>query len=411
MFYKILQTFIPVRKHPAIRIAAFFVVGYISNVIVYLNDLVNILAALCGFIAYVVVFHQGKVVEKITTILTFYPIMVAVNFLMMDGSGQLFFLVIHAPGSPDAGWTEGMWLADAAFYALANLARLLFWIGVGRFLKKPLQQIRFNLTTKMWFIVDSMIMISSIAVFTTVYSITGKPMLIYPLCIASVFSSLGCIYLVAYMSESAQKAYHTQKLEMQQKYYEDKLKEEERVRAIYHDMKNHLLVMEQAGGVGEAGQIAEQLRKSLSSYEDYVHTGNAILDIIVKEKTQQAREKQIDFSAMIDFEDAPFIETLDISTIFGNGMDNAIEACERLPQEQRVILVKAGKVHNFLSILMENTCLNENGSKPQRTSKKDEFLHGFGLSNIRRAVEKYNGQCTTHAEDGRFSLKILIPIQ
>lgn len=406
-----MQTFIPVRKHPVMRITAFLVAGYISNVIIYLNDPVNILAALGAFLVYVAVFHQGKAVEKITTVLTFYPIMIAVNFLMQEGSMQLFFFVINAPGTSDTGWTERIWLADAIFYASANLARLLFWIGAGMFLKKPLHKIRFNLTTKMWFIVDSMIMISSIAVFTTIYFITGEPMLVYPLCIASIFSSLGCIYLVAYMSDSAQKAYHTQKLEMQQKYYEDKLKEEERVRSIYHDMKNHLLVMEQAGGAGEAGKIAEQLRENLSSYEDYVHTGNDILDIIVKEKTQQAREKQIDFSAMIDFKDAPFIETLDISTIFGNGLDNAIESCEKLPQEQRVVLVKAGKVHNFLSIMMENTCLNENGSKSQRTSKKDEFLHGFGLSNIRRAVEKYNGQCTTHSEEGKFFLKILIPIQ
>ena len=57
-----------------------------------------------------------------------------------------------------------------------------------------------------------------------------------------------------------------------------------------------------------------------------------------------------------------FIEPLDVSTLFGNGLDNAIEASEKLPEEQRAILVKAGKMQNFFSVLIENNCLQDSGN-------------------------------------------------
>ena len=64
-----------------------------------------------------------------------------------------------------------------------------------------------------------------------------------------------------------------------------------------------------------------------------------------------------------------FIEPLDVSTIFGNGLDNAIEASEKLPEEQRAILVKAGKMQNFFSVLIENNCLQDSGNTKSRTTK------------------------------------------
>ncbi|HIR69953.1 MAG TPA: sensor histidine kinase, partial [Candidatus Pullilachnospira gallistercoris] len=146
----------------------------------------------------------------------------------------------------------------------------------------------------------------------------------------------------------------------------------------------------------------------IADYEDYVHTGNEFLDIIIKDKAEKARKKEIDFSAFIDFGDVEFIEPLDISTIFGNGIDNAIEACEKLPREERMITVKAGKVRDFVSILIENSCSDEVHTDGH-TTKQDKFLHGFGISNMRKAAEKYNGSCTTKQGNGKFTLKILLP--
>ena len=198
-------------------------------------------------------------------------------------------------------------------------------------------------------------------------------------------------------------------LQQQYVYYQDKLKDEERIRSIYHDMKNHLLVLEGSQGTDETRKMASELRSQIADYENYIHTGNDFLDIIIRDKAEKAREKQIDFSAFIDFGGVDFIEPLDISTLFGNGIDNAIEASEKLPEEQRVILVKAGKVQDFVSILIENNC-TEKAHADGHTTKTDKFLHGFGISNMKRAAEKYGGSCTTTQENGKFTLKILLPL-
>lgn len=197
-------------------------------------------------------------------------------------------------------------------------------------------------------------------------------------------------------------------LRQQYAYYQDKLKDEKRIRSIYHDMKNHLLVLEGNQGTETTRQMAQELRSQIADYENYTHTGNDFLDIIIRDKAEKAREKHIDFSAAINFSGVDFIEPLDISTLFGNGIDNAIEASEKLPEEQRVILVKAGKIRNFISILIENNCSDE-ALTDGHTSKADKFLHGFGISNMKKAAEKYGGTCTVAQKNEKFTLKVLLP--
>lgn len=215
---------------------------------------------------------------------------------------------------------------------------------------------------------------------------------------------------VLYLREQEQRdKMQIAQLQQQYAYYQDKIKDEERIRSIYHDMKNHLLVLEGSQGTDATRQMAQELRTQIADYEDYVHTGNEFLDIILKDKAEKARAKEIDFSAAIDFEGVNFIEPLDISTLFGNGIDNAIEASEKLRVEDRVILVKAGRVQDFVSILIENNCAEEALSKGKRTTKVDALLHGFGIANMKKAAGKYGGTCATKQENGKFNLKMLLP--
>ena len=232
-----------------------------------------------------------------------------------------------------------------------------------------------------------------------------------------VTSVLGVVFIVqflysrnvSYLREQEQRdKVQIAQLQQQYAYYQDKLKDEERIRSIYHDLKNHLLVMESRQNTEETRQMAETLRSQIADYEDYVHTGNEFLDIILKDKAAKAREKQIDFSAMVDFHGIDFMEPLDISTIFGNAIDNAIEASENLPEYKRLITVKAERIRDMLLITIENNTLPGN-HLTEGTTKKDRFVHGFGIPNIKKAVEKYGGQCSFQQEERVYRLKIVIP--
>lgn len=214
---------------------------------------------------------------------------------------------------------------------------------------------------------------------------------------------------ILYLREQEQRdRMQIAQLQQQFAYYQEKMKDEERVRSIYHDLKNHLLVMENRQNTEETRQMAETLRSQIADYEDYVHTGNEFLDIILKDKAAKAREKQIDFSAMVDFHGIDFMEPLDISTIFGNAIDNAIEASENLPEYKRLITVKAERVRDMLLITIENNTQPGN-HLTEGTTKKDRFVHGFGIPNIKKAVERYSGQCSFQQEERVYRLKILIP--
>ena len=422
VFFWILHTFLPVRRNWVARILAFFACSFFAVVIIYSNDLANLLGSLIGFSLYLILFHRGRWVEKLTAVLIFYPAVIAINYIMQDAGASLFFGITKAPNETSA-WTPEVMLLSTAIHAVTLLARLLFWTGAWLFLKKYLRDTTYTLTNRMWLIVDTLMLASVVSIFTIIYFMPDRIIIVYPICAASIFSSFGCIYLASYMCGAMQTAWHAQELEMRQNYYEEKMEDETRIRQIYHDMKNHLLVLENVMADTEpAASFTENvstdsvhpsirhLRQQMESYENYYRTGNSYLDVIIRDKAKTAREKQIDFTAILHFADGSFLDPLDISTIFCNALDNAIEASEKLAVSRRVVSVKARRIHDMLVIAVENNALPD-ADASGKTTKEDTLFHGFGLSNIRAAVDKYDGQCTVKCKDGVFVLKIMIPVE
>lgn len=413
--YKAIAVFIPTRKHWLIKVLAFLILRYLAGTIIFLNDPWNISLALVGFIVYVFVFYSGKWEKKVTAFLIFYPTVIAVNFLQQNVFSDLFFAISHAP-SPirDASgsltnWSPETLLLSTAIYTLSQVARLLFWIGAWIFLRRYRQQIASeNIEKRTWLIADAVMLVPTISVFTAIFFITQANYIVYPLCVVIILGGLVGVSLIAYMSRSEQTAREAMRLQQQYAYFEEKLKSEEAVRRLYHDMKNHLLLLEKQDSP-ETRQMAADLRQQIADYENYIHTGNEFLDIIIRDKARQAKENQVDFSAVIHFEQGGFLEPIDISTIFGNALDNALEASLKLPPEQRLITVKAECVRDMLSVVVENNCLPDRTGY-ENTSKEDKFLHGFGIRNIKKAVEKYYGQCLIRRGEDCFQLKLLLPL-
>lgn len=220
---------------------------------------------------------------------------------------------------------------------------------------------------------------------------------------------VGCLLLILFLYYKNNILLKQEKFEIEQKYafYKEKAKEEERIRAVYHDLKNHLLLLERkVSNNEEARQMVNTLQEQIADYERFQNTGNEFLNIIICDKARIAREENIDFYAVLQFHDGGFIDPLDISTIFGNAIDNAIEASRLLPLQERMITVKANRFHDMLSILIQNNrCKNL-----VKNTKEDSYMHGFGKKNIKKAVEKYAGQISVHEEETQYILKIIIPI-
>lgn len=189
------------------------------------------------------------------------------------------------------------------------------------------------------------------------------------------------------------------------------------LRAVHHDIKNHLLVINKLARQANAEQVAEythSLVESFSSYEKLIQTGNDLLDGLLGDKVREAENEQISVIINLDFRSAFFINSMDVCTIFGNAMDNAIEACRKLKQpEKKFIQINSNQAANYLLVTISNSYDGNvrlyNGLPI--TSKEKSALHGFGLPNIRRVMKNYGGSITIDIEENHyFVLTLFLPL-
>lgn len=116
---------------------------------------------------------------------------------------------------------------------------------------------------------------------------------------------------------------------------------------------------------------------------------------------------------MVDGSLLGFIAEIDLIAILGNAMDNAIEACRLISSGQaRYIHVRTRQTPGFLLLQVVNSCTGQSRMKDGRflTLKKDAESHGFGLSSIQYAVEKYHGEMACRMEEAEFSLSLIFPL-
>lgn len=177
-----------------------------------------------------------------------------------------------------------------------------------------------------------------------------------------------------------------------------------------HDLKYQLAAL--SSGEDSQRHIDEAL-ELVDSFDSAVHTGNEALDIIFTEKSSYCKKHDITFVCMIDGARLDFMDVTDQYVMFGNLVDNAINAVRKLEDHgARSIYIKIYAESKLLLIRSENPFTGELAFVDglPRTSTGDEFNHGFGMSSIRLIAEKYHGSVNAKAENGIFYLNILIPI-
>lgn len=166
---------------------------------------------------------------------------------------------------------------------------------------------------------------------------------------------------------------------------------------ILHDVNKHIKAIEGLYGAEQektAGEYATKIRELLKPLIPVQYTENPILNILLTDKESVMREKGISVTIKVDNVNLNFIEPIDITTIFGNLLDNAIEATEKLKGE-KYICIKIGSYHKMIVVSIENNC-NEvkwrNGFPVSNKGKNG----GIGLLNVQSSIKKFN--------DGRFRL-------
>ena len=166
-------------------------------------------------------------------------------------------------------------------------------------------------------------------------------------------------------------------------------------RALWHDLNKYLRA---AKTETQPAQALEQLESMFHSATQIVDVGNRVLNVILNEYTQMAKATGIDLRLKVQVPAELPVSVADLYILIGNTLDNAMDACHALPRDQRVIDLILRTQNDVLYYKLVNPYSSE---QPKREA---DSMHGHGLQNVRRCVEKYNGFFDVVKENGFFTV-------
>lgn len=193
-------------------------------------------------------------------------------------------------------------------------------------------------------------------------------------------------------------------------------RQQKQLRAIRHEMTNDYILEMGYLEKGLYQQLEEHYRKKAGYFDKeamrrLVDTGNIGMDAILNRKLKEAELEDL----IIDFEHQVNgkikIADVDLNTVIGNLMDNAMEAVRQMELEKRKIIlrIRADETTFFLEI-----CNSYQGTRPKNrkdeylTQKNDRLFHGLGLLQVKRAVHKYGGETVICDKNNYFDVKLLL---
>lgn len=180
-----------------------------------------------------------------------------------------------------------------------------------------------------------------------------------------------------------------------------------------HDMRHQIRLLLNQESTDAGKKYAAEIEQAIKIYDTSLQTGNAALDMVLREKALYCKTHGIEWTCMADGSKMNFMDPGDICSIMGNAIENALQAVAALEvPEQRVINIRIYNQNSFVIVQIQNYFAGKirflNGL-PQ-TDKENEKYHGFGIKSIQYTVERYRGLMSIHAENQIFTLQLTIPI-
>ncbi len=210
-----------------------------------------------------------------------------------------------------------------------------------------------------------------------------------------------------YLEQEKSGRYHSQIAVY--KMLAEQYRQSERLR---HDMKNHIIALSALSRNKEWEKIDDYLKNMEGTVLDADGdlTGNKAVDAILYQKRRQAEGENIKWECDVRMPKGCFINEFDLCVLFGNILDNALEACGRMQGDEcRFINIQAKTVKKCFLIEVKNSMDRAEKFTEGFTNKGDSQEHGIGLLNVSDVVNKYNGAVNKEAGKGIFVISILMP--
>ena len=397
----------------AVKWMIYIIAVVITGSIVYVN---NNLQYVMGASIFIMVMLPVFIIEPFEIQnLILYPFVVIASSIF----GMLFSFII----SIKIGISEYYVKESPALTILCQILSICVWALIYVIKRRKNDQEEVVLDLKHYIIlylvtISSLILVGSIQTFSELEEYED-------LQIYGVFAVMACCTLVVVtlmqivvLSQNA----HIKKLNdmykehmaLQKQYYEHMLLQYEELRKFRHDVKNHMLALNSMCTSEDNSQIKKylsQLTNEVSSKKPVEYTGNRELDAVIAPFVLEAESKNIkvQFKGRVSVDVA--IDMFDMCTIISNLLNNAIEACEKIQEDKRIIEFEIAGYNSQIFISVRNSYDMEsiiNQKQKFITTKEDKLNHGIGLENVRKTVKKYDGDMRISQENEKFIVSINI---
>ena len=391
---KVLDTFLPVGDRSRLTWKIFFAGYYLWTTAAYSVFHVSFFYEMCNLagIIGVTCFYRGAWEKKIWISMVF--------FCMDTGSGA----AVSLAGS------ENTRMQQSAVSALL----LLICVEVVCRIPDPKESKEKALDKKQMFLLSAIPMLSVMVFRGLMYGSVDRLTAVF-VCVVVLALNLCAFYLYHILSQNyvqlREKDIYKQQTIAYQNQFEVMKESQSRIRALRHDMKNHMLALEGLAKSAKQDKVIEYLmsiQEFMENPSEHIYTGNEALDSLLNYKLQRAKEELKKVETDIVLPEKMNLHSFDFNVIVGNLLDNAIAASVRT--DERFLKLCIRMENGILFLYMANSCMGipEGVCEIRRLSEKSLAGHGIGLTNVQRIVEKYHGDMEMHCKDNHMETEIML---
>ena len=420
--------------------------GADKAILITINQVVSVLGVVYCFAFYLFVFKEKRFLRAVEATVCYYLVLGYVATLteemaiyLSGGTEEAYNEIFYSSYAEGTVW---LWINIFTFILNFGVWTVVFF-GFYRKRKQFIISIPYRILFVVWAFLFTVIPYVPAAVPAEDYSFAERyTVMSFLFGIGTLL--LGLVVPVAVIVATTERTlaeknkYQETYLMAELDYIEQYKRKQTETRAFRHDIVNNLsmtqMMLEQ-GQFEEAKAHVSDMLGNVRALSPRFVTGDEMLDLIVSMKADKMEEKGIAFTADGVIDGGLKIKPMDMCSIFANALDNAIEAASKCSGSDGSGSDRAGsdgspspasdgsapfvslsikRTKAFFVIKITNSALAKVDtakllSTSGYTTKKDTEHHGFGLLNIRTAVENYNGMLKAESEDNSFSLSIMIP--
>lgn len=184
------------------------------------------------------------------------------------------------------------------------------------------------------------------------------------------------------------------------------------VRGWRHDYRNHINNMKiqlAEGNYQKLDSYLNELADDLNTVDTVIKTGNVMADAILNSKLSAAEKLNIGLNVKANIPKEIPMSDVELCAVMGNLLDNAVEACESLPESERFMRIYIGRLKGQFYLSVQNSAGEVKKSGGKYLSTKGGEEHGYGIFRIDRVAKKYGGYVNRQNEEGVFATEIMVP--